>query len=108
MTTWHSSTMKSEFERVHGFKSLGDLLRDKLDRMEKERMANQQRFWIVLRDQHSMFASFRHPTREFAKTEALRLANLHQGTKFFVATVNGFAEIPQQPITGWTELEKLG
>jgi len=63
------------------------------------------KFWIVLADRESLFASVRHLNRELAKAEALRLAHVNRGTRFFVAAVTGVAEFPIQQI-GWTELER--
>lgn len=67
-----------------------------------------QRFWIVLADVHHMQATMRHPNRELAKAEAMRLAALNHGVKFFVACITGAAQFPQPlpPQPEWTELKK--
>jgi len=64
------------------------------------------RFWIVLKDSSVLSAVMRHQSREEAKTEALRLAQKHPGTSFYVAAIIGAAVVPIAP-EYWIELEKV-
>lgn len=48
-------------------------------------------FWIVMADKQVLQATYRHPSKESAQTEATRLSNLHGG-RFYVAEVVGAAE----------------
>jgi hypothetical protein len=58
-------------------------------------------FWIVLADKHVLQATYRHPSKESAMTEAGRLATQHGG-RFLVAEVVGAAE---RVAVQWTDAQ---
>ena len=55
--------------------------------------------WIVVRDVSHMHASFRHPTRHAATTEAERLARANPGSKFFVFELVDCVELELPKVT---------